>query len=698
MVQSEGFYTPDGITIFSGGNMQELIALGGLQLKTIIIDKIPGSSLTLLSPLVNMDTYPLTIEGGELKLNGNVFRISGDININSDGILNVDGGSWLSIGSGLFVNTGGLLKAIGSSGNPASIHRFNSGYYALEVISGGTISAEYAHFEDMNSNGIKIYNGGIVDEDHAFNHSVIDAGQNVDYAIRLRLYNDQILTCTDVNFPNNPGLINRFNVGKPFPAFGNVTFVNASGSFSGHEYEADPIDYIDWTTKTTELEITVMLEGAYNGSEMNTGLKEANLIPPGQPFNISPWNYSGTESTTTIPPDAVDWVLVELRDAMDVASATHHSRLASQAGFLLQDGSVKAVDGLSNLVFNTVAAHELYAIAWHRNHLGVMSANPLNEMGGVYSYNFTLDESMVYGGDLGHKNLNPESPVYTFTAAINSGTLYYYKFINDNDWPGVELVPAGCGVPDDSDGNNRVNTAPEADMVIDIACFSSCNPCGGIPIPADVTFQVDMTGQTVSPDGVHIAGTFQGWDPAATEMMHQGNNIYAVTLPLNSGEIHRYKFINGNNWGVGEYVPNECGLVDFSNDRVILIPGEDILLTAVCFGSCNSCGSSAKPVYVTFRVDMTGQIISPNGVHVTGSFQGWDPETDEMTPGIWGMIAGDGDANGEINLNDKSNVWVLQVGQEGYEYGDFNLDGQVDNPDKNDILINNIGTSSQVPD
>ena len=43
--------------------------------------------------------------------------------------------------------------------------------------------------------------------------------------------------------------------------------------------------------------------------------------------------------------------------------------------------------------------------------------------------------------------------------------------------------------------------------------------------PYNVTFQVDMTGQTVDPNGPHIAGNFQAaagfpgdWDPAATSL------------------------------------------------------------------------------------------------------------------------------------------------------------------------------------
>ena len=34
----------------------------------------------------------------------------------------------------------------------------------------------------------------------------------------------------------------------------------------------------------------------------------------------------------------------------------------------------------------------------------------------------------------------------------------------------------------------------------------------------NVTLNVDMSNVTVSENGVHVAGSFQGWDPAATPL------------------------------------------------------------------------------------------------------------------------------------------------------------------------------------
>ena len=65
--------------------------------------------------------------------------------------------------------------------------------------------------------------------------------------------------------------------------------------------------------------------------------------------------------------------------------------------------------------------------------------------------------------------------------------------------------------------------------------------------------------------------------------------------------------------------------------------------------------------------------------------------------GIFGMRGGDGSPNGNIDAVDKTDVWKVQTGDAGYNEGDFNLNKQVANPDKNQIWKPNLNTSTQVP-
>ncbi len=155
-----------------------------------------------------------------------------------------------------------------------------------------------------------------------------------------------------------------------------------------------------------DLDVLLYLEGPYNVGTMNTSLKEGGEIPLSQPYNVSPWFYSGSENVATIPDDVVDWVLVDLRDATSAAAATPATSIEKQAAFLLSNGSIVGLDGSSVLQFSATISIDPYVVVWHRNHLGVLSANSPIESGGVYTYDFSTDQNQAYGGGLGYKLIN----------------------------------------------------------------------------------------------------------------------------------------------------------------------------------------------------------------------------------------------------------------------------------------------------
>ena len=218
--------------------------------------------------------------------------------------------------------------------------------------------------------------------------------------------------------------------------------------------------------------------------------------------------------------------------------------------------------------------------------------------------------------------------IYETTVTLSSGEYHEFKYINGDSFDFVEAVPEECGVPDGQGGFNRFFTVPQQDTTFTAVCFGSCQPCPPPQPEHTVTFQVDMTYETVSPDGVHLAGTFQGWDPAATEMTPVGDNIYQITLLLEEGDDHEFKYINGNTFDDAEIVPGICAV---NGNRFFTVPAGDTTMTAVCFGSCDPCGPPPTDVDVTFVVDMAYEDVSADGVHVAGSFQGWDPEATMLT-------------------------------------------------------------------
>jgi len=152
-----------------------------------------------------------------------------------------------------------------------------------------------------------------------------------------------------------------------------------------------------------EVDLKVFLEGPFNGTTMNADLTS---LPLSQPYHTTPWNYNGNESVVSIPnPEIVDWVLVEFRDTTNAASATVATIIEQQAAFLKSDGSIVCLDGNSILSFNHSIIHSLYAVVHHRNHIDIMSANPLIDIDGVYTYDFSTSINQVLGEAAGYKPL-----------------------------------------------------------------------------------------------------------------------------------------------------------------------------------------------------------------------------------------------------------------------------------------------------
>lgn len=144
------------------------------------------------------------------------------------------------------------------------------------------------------------------------------------------------------------------------------------------------------------LDLKVFLEGPFNGSDMDNSLHSTGMIPLVQPFSVEPWNYTGEEAVAEVPEQVVDWVLVETRDAYGVESAGLSSILERKAAFLLTDGRVVDMDGSGNVLFSIEPQENLYVVIYHRNHLSIISAQPLTFADGHYAYDFTLGGEQAY--------------------------------------------------------------------------------------------------------------------------------------------------------------------------------------------------------------------------------------------------------------------------------------------------------------
>jgi len=115
-------------------------------------------------------------------------------------------------------------------------------------------------------------------------------------------------------------------------------------------------------------------------------------IPTDSPYDSTTCDAS--VFTTTGTNAIVDWVFVALRDATDPSII-----IQSTSGLLQRDGDIVAPDGVSNLQFNLPNA-SYYVSVTHRNHLGILSANPIALSGSTTVVDMTQNLSAVFGGNL----------------------------------------------------------------------------------------------------------------------------------------------------------------------------------------------------------------------------------------------------------------------------------------------------------
>lgn len=98
----------------------------------------------------------------------------------------------------------------------------------------------------------------------------------------------------------------------------------------------------------------------------------------------------------------------------------------------------------------------------------------------------------------------------------------------------------------------------------------------------NVTFRVDMSAETLDPNGVHIAGDFgdnsEGagwpvWDPSSDLMMLMDDDedmVYEITLEIAVNTTYYFKYTNGNGWYGEEWAGDPNRSVDVGEESLIL--------------------------------------------------------------------------------------------------------------------------------
>jgi len=173
-----------------------------------------------------------------------------------------------------------------------------------------------------------------------------------------------------------------------------VTSDNTANNFSNAQL----------TISAISLRLNVLLEGATIGNGMgfetimrdnlrNSPFTMVNYIPVADPYTNNPaYNTNFIRVGDGTNPDfqsitnpaamfadrgttsAVDWIFIELRDKLVPTTI-----VGTRSAIVQRDGSVVDIDGSSNIKFPSIPTDNYYVAVRHRNHLGVMTANPVPE-------------------------------------------------------------------------------------------------------------------------------------------------------------------------------------------------------------------------------------------------------------------------------------------------------------------------------
>ena len=206
----------------------------------------------------------------------------------------------------------------------------------------------------------------------------------------------------DVRFPYSTNELNNNAEGNLAPWYLNASEWNAVLSTSSRDVANKSVSATgipaasfaqEWKLADPKYTFNVVahLRGAWNGSSMNTALNA--VLPLSQPYNMAPFNYAGAEAVAAIPSaNIVDWVLVEMRKPSSnlPAEATSGTIVGRKAGFLLNNGSVVDLDGVTPIQFDISKQGNSFIVIRHRNHLSVMSNIVPSNTSGSYSNNFSL--------------------------------------------------------------------------------------------------------------------------------------------------------------------------------------------------------------------------------------------------------------------------------------------------------------------
>ncbi len=252
--------------------------------------------------------------------------------------------------------------------------------------------------------------------------------------------------------PNGQGGYSNFSLGN----FGSQNFVAFGESSAGELFVAGLSDgtiyHIQETSRLVTCNLSAYLEGAYDAGtgNMQTTLNQAGVLPNQQPYNHPDWNYFGTEtSPNPTPQNMVDWVLISFRESINGGSVVR------KAARLNMNGTIAPFD-----ISLLSSLNSVFVMIEHRNHLPVITAQPISINNGNLSHNFSLAEGFK-GAGFGQKQIGNKWVLFAGNGNQDETTGYDINAVDKSYWQPLNGTfniyhPADYNMDNDVSGDDRI--------------------------------------------------------------------------------------------------------------------------------------------------------------------------------------------------------------------------------------------------
>ena len=148
----------------------------------------------------------------------------------------------------------------------------------------------------------------------------------------------------------------------------------------------------------------------------------------------------------------------------------------------------------------------------------------------------------------------------------------------------------------------------------------------------DVTFKVNMNNYTGSFTKVYVSGTFNSWSGNSNELTDANTDgIYEGTFSITADSIE-FKYTL-DNWNAQEALTPGMVCTKTTSgytNRFEKFSGSAVTLSTACFGECGNCQTLTNK-NITFAVNMKQYTGSYTKVYVSGDFNSWSGNSNELT-------------------------------------------------------------------